>query len=178
MKTVLLQLKHKAAWGAAAALLLLASCGEEINSRRIPAMPVDINLQDPGLWATYGIGGVNSYRIFDRETGQPSGFHFLDRTYTGFGGVLIYGVSAAFQGGAAWPYMPVAFDLACPVEVDPLIKVGVDDMKMEAVCPVCESRYSLEAGGSPVFGPAVGLKYGLQRYNCVGSPTTGFRIIN
>lgn len=162
--------------------IMLSSCADEINNRRIPAMPVDINLGNPGLWATYGVGGVNTYRIFDRDLGLPANFSFLDRTYTGFGGVLIVGLSpfTAFpgEGDQAWPYIPAAFDMACPVEVDPMVKVGVDDMKMEAVCPVCMSRYSLEAGGSPVFGPAVGLKYGLQKYTCSGSPMTGFRIIN
>jgi len=164
------------------AFILTSSCAEEINNHRIPAMPVDINLGDPGLWATYGIGGIGVYQIFDRNLGLPSNFHFLDKTYTGYGGVLLIGLSpfTAFPSDEtyAWPYQPAAFDLACPVEVDPSVKVAVDDMKLEAQCPMCSSRYSLEAGGAPVAGPALGMKYGLQRYTCSGSPLTGFRITN
>lgn len=162
--------------------LLTAGCADEVNNNRIPAMPVDINLANPGLWATYGISGVNTFQYFIRDAGIPAGFYYLETTYTGFGGVLLYGVgsTAAFPGtdtSQAWPYTPVAFDMACPVEVKPDIVVYVDDMRMEAVCPVCGSRYSLEAGGSPVAGPAVGMKYGLQQYRCIGDPLNGYRIV-
>ena len=163
------------------AAALFTACGEELNNDRIPALPVDINLATPGLWATYGISGVNTYQFFIKDKRIPSGFYYLENSYTGFGGVLLAGMSNDVPWGdaadAAWPYRPVAFDLACPVEVDPSVIVGIDEYRMEAVCPVCKSRYSLEAGGGAVAGPAVGMKYGLQQYKCIGSPMNGFRII-
>lgn len=159
---------------------LLAGCAEEVNNDRLPAMPVDINLANPGLWAAYGVSGVNTYRYFIRDAGEPAGFYYLDKTYTGFGGVLLYGMGTDTGFGdvhQAWPYYPAAFDLACPVEVDPNVLVAVDDARMEAVCQECGSRYSLEAYGAPISGPALDMKYGLQRYKCMGDPTNGFHII-
>lgn len=154
----------------------LTGCGDEINNDRIPAMPVDINLSSAGLWATYGIGGIGMYRYFIKGE-EPSNFPWLATTYTGFGGVLLVGVDAAayFQNDA-WPYMPKAYDMACPVEADASVRVYVDENSFEAVCPMCKSRYTLYSGGGPVSGEALGLKYGLKQYNCTGTPTTGFRI--
>lgn len=162
------------------AILGLAGCGEEVNNERIPALPVDINLANPGLWSTYGVSGVNTYQYFIKDRGIPRGFYYIDKSFTGFGGVVLCGISnnVAMPGvDPSWAYRPVAYDLACPVEVEADIIVTVDDMTMEAVCPVCKSRYSLEAGGAPVSGPALNEKYGLQQYRCVGSPGTGFQIV-
>lgn len=152
------------------------SCGESVNNKRIPSYPVDINLSTAGQWHTYGIGGIGDYKIFIKGS-QPSNFPWLSTTYTGFGGVLLVGVDpAAFFADEAWPYLPMAFDLACPVEIDPKITVEVDPLSFEAVCPECGSHYTLYSGGGPVSGPAVGYKYGLQQYRCSGTPMTGFRI--
>lgn len=159
----------------------LGACEDQVNNHRIPAMPVDINLANPGMWNVYGVSGVNTYQFFIPDAGLPAGFPYLDKTYTGFGGVLLAGISNNVPDpgsyDAAWPYRPVAFDLSCPVEAEADIIVGIDYTRMEAVCPVCESRYSLEAGGGPVSGPAVGYRYGLQQYRCIGTPMDGFHIV-
>ncbi len=155
---------------------LFIGCGDTVNSDRIPAYPVDINLATPGQWATYGVGGVGLYRCFIRGQ-EPSNFPWLQTTSTGYGGVLLVGVDASslFQDGA-WAYWPQAYDMACPVECLEDVRVAVDEDKFEAVCPECKSRYTLYYGGGPVEGPAVGLKYGLKVYRCVGTPTAGFHI--
>lgn len=162
-------------WAAICAITLSA-CGEHVNNKRIPSYPVDINLANPGLWNAYGIGGIGDYSIFVKGS-QPASFPWLATSYTGYGGVLLVGVDpAAFFADEAWPYLPMAFDLACPVEIKPEVTVYVDETKFEAVCPECGSRYTLFSGGGPVSGPAVGYKYGLQQYKCTGTPMTGFRI--
>lgn len=154
----------------------LTGCGNEVNNDRIPAYPVEINLSNAGLWTTYGIGGIGMYRYFIKGQ-EPSNFQWLATTYTGYGGVLLVGVDpAAYFQNEAWPYLPQAYDMACPVECQEDVRVYVDDNSFEAVCPECGSRYTLYSGGGPVSGPALGYKYGLQLYKCVGSPTTGFRI--
>lgn len=164
---------------ALAALFFLSaavSCGEDVNNKRLPAYPVDVNLSNIGLWNTYGIGGIGDWAEFIKPD-VPSGFPWLASTFTGYGGILLVGVDpSAFGNNGAWAYMPMAFDLACPVEAEADIRVYVDDSRFEAVCPVCESRYTLLSGGGPVAGPAVGYKYGLQVYRCTGTPATGFRI--
>lgn len=163
---------------AATLLTALSGCGETVNNHRIPAMPVDIHLHTPGLWNTYGVGGIGMYRIFNKETNTPPDFPWTANTFTGYGGVLLVGVDAAANfGDQQWPYLPMAFDMSCPVEAEPNIVVYVDEMKFEAVCPKCQSRYTLYSGGGPVAGPAAGLRYGLEQYACVGNPWDGFTIL-
>lgn len=153
------------------------SCGDDVNNKRIPAYPVFINLSTPGLWSTYGVGGVMQYREFIKEENIPSDFGWLGSTFTGYGGVLLCGVDAASNfADDTWPYLPVAYDLSCPVEMQQNVRVYVND-RFEAVCPKCGSHYTLMSGGGPVSGPAVAMRYGLQPYKCVGSPMTGFTIV-
>ncbi len=157
---------------------LTGGCGETVNNDRIPAMPVDINLHTPGLWNTYGVGGIGMYRIFRKQTNTPADFPWTAGTFTGYGGVLLVGVDAAANfSDRQWPYLPMAYDLSCPVEADPDVVVYVDEMKFEAVCPVCKSRYTLYSGGGPVAGQAVGLRYGLASYVCIGTPWDGCTIL-
>ncbi|MDR2390025.1 MAG: (2Fe-2S)-binding protein [Tannerellaceae bacterium] len=69
---------------------------------------------------------------------------------TGFGGVLVY---HGVNGTGADAYY--AFDLACPLEADRLVRVEVDDEHLHAVCPKCQSTYDLIFGlGNPVSGPS------------------------
>jgi len=51
---------------------------------------VQILLNNPGLWNTYGVSGYGEYREFIRQTGTPSNFFFSETTYTGFGGVMLF----------------------------------------------------------------------------------------
>ncbi len=161
---------------AAAVLLTVTACGESINNKRLPSYPVDINLTGAGMWNTWGVGGVGMYRTFIKEQNVPQGFPWLAGTFTGYGGILLAGVDAVSNfADDTWPYLPVAYDLSCPVEAEADIRVYVND-KFEAVCPKCDSHYTILSGGGPLSGPAVGLKYGLERYNCIGSPMSGFYI--
>lgn len=143
----------------AAAGLAMGAC-ETVDSQRIPALAVNIDLSNAGLWNTYGVSGYGECRIFDRNKHLPSNFTFTERTYTGYGGVmLVYGING-----------PVAYDRACPVEVSKKAVLTFDSSTLEAVCNTCGSRFNVcEADGVPVSGEALENRYGLQRLTVVQS---------
>lgn len=149
---------------------------DDVDSSRIPAYKVQIALNNIGLWNTWGVGGYGQYRRFIREEREPAGFSFRETTYTGYGGVLlIMGMDPFGEGDI----IPLAYDLSCPVECKPDIRVAIDDDNLEAVCPQCGSRYNvLMNGGAPVAGQAAtgSVKYQLQRYQCIGSAAGGYVI--
>lgn len=163
---------------ASAALLSAAVACNQVDDDRIPSLPVYINLSGAGMWNTYGVAGIGLSRSFINAGGvaSPSGFPFTANTYLGFGGVLLIGGIDPFTSE---PNVPLAYDLACPVERDQSVRVTVDPDNFEAVCRKCGSRYDVVmAGGSPVAGPALtgDVKYGLRRYVC--SPDYGGYIIH
>lgn len=154
----------------------LSSC-QSVDDNRIPAFPVDINLSDPGLWTSYGVAGFGMCRYFVPQLKEPAGFSYTANTATGFGGVLLIGGMNAFT---AETDVPLAYDLACPVECDPNIRVVVDpSSKYEAICPKCGSHYDVTmAGGNAISGPAAEgkHKYGLTRYQCLRASAGGYII--
>lgn len=157
----------------------MVSC-HELDDDRIPSLPVYINLSGAGMWNSYGVSGVGVSRDFINSGGMvsPSGFPYTANSYTGFGGVLLIGGVDPFTSE---PNVPLAYDLACPVERDASVRVAVDKDNLEAVCPRCGSRYDvIMAGGSPVAGPALtgNVKYGLRRYVCSPERNGGYIIHN
>ncbi|MDE6291153.1 MAG: hypothetical protein K2M16_06450, partial [Muribaculaceae bacterium] len=133
-------------------LLSAASSCNQVDDDRIPSLPVYINLSGAGMWNSYGVSGVGISRVFINWEGvvSPSGFPYNANTYVGFGGVLLIGGIDPFT---ADPNVPLAYDLSCPVERSQTVRVSVDADNLEAVCPVCGSRYDvLTAGGAPVGG--------------------------
>lgn len=162
------------------AMLSVVSSCNQIDDERIPSLPVYINLSGAGMWNSYGVAGVGISRRFinSQELQSPSGFPYTANSYVGFGGVLLIGGVDPFTNE---PNVPLAYDLACPVEKSPTVRVAVDDSTLEAVCPKCGSRYDVVmAGGSPVGGPALTgeYKYGLRRYVCDPSQSGGYIIHN
>lgn len=162
-------------------LIVLAIGGvgcHSIDDERIPSMPVSINLSDAGQWNAYGVAGFGLFRYFIPSLRQPSGFSYTANTATGYGGVLLI--------GGMNPYtletnVPLAYDLSCPVERKPDIRVQVDPATFEAICPKCGSHYDVTMqGGAPVSGEATWgkHKYGLTRYECVRSVNGGYMIVN
>ena len=154
-------------------LLTVATGCETVNDSRIPSYPVYIDLSNPGLWNTYGVSGFGSWQRFICQTGsavEPAGFAYKDGAATGYGGVLLIEGMDPFELQTA---VPLAYDLSCPVEKSPTIRVTIDPTTYEAVCPVCESHYDITMGaGAPTVGPALSgeRQYGLRRYAC--HPTT------
>lgn len=163
----------------AVALPLLIACAQ-VDDDRIPSLPVYINLSGAGMWNTYGVSGVGLSRNFINSDGirKPDGFPYNANTYVGFGGVLLIGGMDPFTSE---PNVPLAYDLACPVECSSSVRVSIDQEKLEAVCPECGSRYDvLVAGGSPISGPALTgkNKYALRRYVCDIASGGGYIIHN
>lgn len=161
-------------------MLSAASSCHQVDDDRIPSLPVYINLAGAGMWNSYGVSGVGIYRNFINWQGEmsPSGFPFNSNTYVGFGGVLLIGGIDPFTSE---PNVPLAYDLSCPVERSQTIRVGIDSGNLEAVCPVCGSRYDvITAGGAPVGGPALTgkYKYGLRRYVCQPESEGGYIVHN
>lgn len=156
--------------------ILFPGCAT-VDDERIPNMPVNISIADAGMWNTYGVSGFGTYKIFTLNPRQPSSFPYSQKSYTGFGGVLLIEGVDPFSGNSS---MPLAYDLACPVERVPETRVAIDPESYMAICPVCGSSYDVTMQrGAPVGGPALmgKYKYGLKNYTCL-STGGGYIITN
>ena len=146
----------------AALTMLLTLCGscDTIDNKTIPSFTVRIDLGSYALWNTYGVNGMGDYRIFNREKKLPKDFPYNVNSYTGFGGVLLMmGMDA-----------PMAYDMACPVEINQSIILSINSENFEAVCPKCGSRYNpLTGDGGPVAGVAINNKVGMRKYRVLPS---------
>ena len=73
---------------------------------------------------------------------------------------------------------PMAYDLACPVEISQKITLSINADNFEAVCPRCGSRYNpLTGDGGPVAGVAINNKVGMRKYRVTPS-NGGYYISN
>ncbi len=153
-------------------LFVVLSC-ESIDDSRIPATAVNIEIDDQGLWNTYGVHSYGEYRYFVKQEQQPSNFPYTALTYTGFGGVLL--VSGYSNGNYN---VPLAYDMACPVEARYNVRLRFDQQNLNAYCPKCNSRYDVcEGSGRPISGEALNKNYGLQRYRVVAASFGGYVIV-
>lgn len=159
------------------ALAAMLSACHEVDDDRIPNMPVNIQLTPDALWHKYGVSGFGNYRRFIISLREPADFFYTSRSATGFGGVLLIEGADPFSGDVR----ALAFDLSCPVERKPDIRVDVinDGMEPVARCPKCGSKYRLvEGGGTPIDGPAQKEHWGLKRYEVLDAPAGGKVIVN
>ena len=162
-------------------LILLSVACHTIDDDRIPNMPVNIAIADAGMWNIYGVSGFGSNRNFIISSGserEPAGFPYNSKSATGFGGVLLIEGIDPFTAVSA---VPLAYDLACPVERLPEVRVVVNPETYFAECPVCGSCFDVTLGaGAPVSGMAATgkYKYGLKQYSCVPSQAGGYYITN
>lgn len=179
----ILKKKNIARAGALSVLATVLSClfsCNTIDSERIPNLAVNINLTPISRWQTYGVTYFGETRRFIRELREPSNFAWLERTMTGFGGVLLVCGIDPFSTEAN---VPLAYDLSCPVECKSDVRVAMTSVEGRpfpvAQCPVCKSQYDvIEAGGRPVSGPAQTENAGLRIYACVpANITTGGYIV-
>lgn len=140
-------------------------------------MPVNISLADAGLWNTYGVSGFGSHRNFIYGK-VPSGFPYKTNSATGFGGILLIEGMDPYNNLGTYP---LAYDLACPVERDPNIRVQISNADYVAYCPQCKSSYDVTmAAGAPISGEALEgkYKYRLKMYTVVQSGYGGYFITN
>ena len=149
---------HRASAAAAALALLLAllttACATT-DSDRIPPAPVRIDFQTVGDWTLYGVAGALDSRVFIRNQSLPVNYPYTDASATGYGGVLLVG---SFTGE------PAAYDLACPVEAKPSVRIAVVADEGMAECPQCHSTYDVFRTGAPLSGPAADKHYALRAY--------------
>lgn len=154
-------------------LLLLPGC-QQLNDERIPTYAVSIDLGNPGIWSAYGVVNYGQYNYFVLPMRLPQGFPYNMYSATGYGGVLlIMGFDPALGEPA-----PLVYDMSCPVERLPDVRVYVDPESptFEAVCEECGSHYDVaNAFGAPTSGPALSMKYALTPYRVL--PSNGGYII-
>lgn len=145
-------------------LALGASSCKSLDDDRIPPAPVRITFPTVAEWQIYGTPGATDYKRFIKSEKIPSNYPWTALTETGYGGVLL----CSDVHGA-----PVAYDLSCPVEIRPDIRIIVDNEAMNAYCPKCHSVYDIFTNyGQPLSGPAAEDGYGLQKYY-VGAGAAG-----
>ena len=144
---------------AISATVTLCGC-HTVDDDRIPSSPIRIAFQTQSQWEIYGVNGALETRRFIKSEREPSNFPYTSLTYTGFGGVLLAG---DIHGN------PVGYDLACPVEQSPTVRIVVDTKANNAYCPKCGSVYDIFTNyGHPISGKAAQEGYGLQRYVVTG----------
>lgn len=142
---------------AVALLVGLCSC-DNIDNKRIPIDPVNIEFRTEAEWSIYGVTGALQYKYFIRDLRKPSNFPYTELTRTGFGGILLL---CDINGE------PVALDLACPVECQRTVRVQVEeDQEYLAICPKCGSKYDVfSLKGYPTAGPAAEKGYAMRVYH-------------
>ncbi|MDD6209073.1 MAG: hypothetical protein PUB21_00535 [Bacteroidales bacterium] len=128
------------------AILLYSSCTNDLLNP-IPNVPVvldiDLTFKDKDLVPVYA---VKSYTTPKTATEK-----------LGFGGVVVI---HGLDNGSGQEYY--AYDLACPNESTPDIRVAPDSIG-HAKCTNCKSEYDLSIGlGNRISGPS---KSDLKRYN-------------
>lgn len=108
--------------------------------------------------------------IFSHEpsTSLPI-FHTQPFDRTGYGGLLLV---TDVLGDV------LAYDLACPYEARPGIRVSVPKGELFAECPVCGSTYDIFTNyGKPRSGPASDKGYSLTRYSVVSGGATEYKVV-
>lgn len=153
-------------------ILVATGACHQLNDERIPSMAVNIDLSNQGVWNWYGVHGFGQYNYFILTDSfrLPPGFAYSYNSATGYGGVLL--VSGQGYSG---DIEPLAYDLSCPVERLPDVRVEIDDATLCAVCPDCGSVYDVtEAHGAPMDGPAKAMHYALTPYSCYPTTTGGY----
>ena len=71
-----------------------------------------------------------------------------------------------------------AYDLACPFEVRPNVRVSIPEGELFARCPSCGSTFDVfQNRGNPISGPAQERGYALRRYSVVSGGATEYRVV-
>lgn len=130
-------------------LSLLFSC-EDPNQTRIPYALVNMNLNLSTQFPTFT-------NVYDTLIFSTPRYGYVGQDYVGYGGILV--VVGLGDSGSQY----YAYDLCCPYEVDPKIRVFTDETGRYAKCKVCGSEFYIADGWGRVSkGPS---KWGLKRYS-------------
>lgn len=127
------------------------SCTDEYDNR-IPLYPVRLDLD-----LTHKDRELKAVLAYKEYT--DGNINHTQQEKRGFGGILVVHTTSNEN-----EY--VAFDRACPYEVQANVVVEVSEDVRFATCPVCGSKYEIGILGTG--GPHEGVsKYGLRRYNTI-----------
>lgn len=154
-------------------ITLIATGCDSVDDERIPYAPVHITFPTVADWNIYGVkGDAADYAryIYSYPTTRiPANFPYTANDYTGYGGILLV---TDVMGNLS------AYDLACPYEVKPTIRVIVPDGELYAECPHCGSTFDIYTNhGNPRTGPAAERGYALKRYSVVSGGALEYRIV-
>lgn len=161
-------LRCAAALCTAALALALGGC-HHIDNHRLHVAYVNVTFLTQADWDFYGVSGAGLHKNFIVKDRIPANFPYTAMSATGVGGILL---CTTYLG------VPVAYDLACPVECRADTRVFIND-DMQAECPKCHSLYDVfESLGHPVGGPAARDGYGLEVYRVGPGPQGEFMVIS
>lgn len=156
---------------ALAAAALLPGC-HSVEHNRLPPAPVNLVFNTVADWDRYGTPGALSFREFIKTAAMrvPADYPYTATNQTGFGGILVCGdVYGA----------PVAYDLACPVEMKADVRIHVDTETNKGVCDRCGSTYDIFSNyGYPLSGPAAEHGYGLTKYYIGAGPNYEYMVVS
>lgn len=159
---------------AAATLCFIAAGCDSVDDNRIPYCEVHLTFHTVADWNVHGVkGDAADYcrYIYVPSSGLrvPVSFPFTDLDRTGYGGLLLV---TDVLGDCK------AYDLACPVEVNPGVRITVPPGELYAECPECGSTYDIYTNhGNPRSGPAAERGYGLQRYSVTSGGALSYRVV-
>lgn len=152
-------------------LAAFTSC-DSVDDDRIPYAEVHLTFRTVGDWNIYGVqGDAADYRryIFTSSERVPADFPYTTLDRTGFGGLMIV---TDVLGDLH------VFDLACPYECRPNIRVFVPEDETVARCPSCGSTFDIFINhGNPLSGPAADRGYALKRYSIVSGGAMEYRVV-
>ncbi len=151
-------------------VFILAGC-KHVDDDRTPPAGVWIVFATEPEWTKYGVPSALDHKMFILSEGIPQNFPYTAMMQTGYGGVLLVG---DING------RPAAYDLSCPVENKPDIRIRVDEDKHDAYCAKCGSRYSVYSNyGLPTAGHAADSDhpYALRKYTVAGGPNGEYRVV-
>lgn len=155
----------------AVAAMTVASC-ESVDDDRIPYAEVHLTFHTVGEWNIYGVQGdaaASRTYIFNSKERVPSNFPYTTLDRTGYGGLLLV---TDILGDLH------AYDLACPYECRPDIRVAVPADELFARCPSCGSTFDIfQNRGNPMTGPAQERGYALKRYSVFSGGATEYRVV-
>lgn len=147
------------------------SC-HSVDDDRIPYAPVHLTFYTVADWDLYGVKGeaaACARYIYSPPTRVPANFPFTASDYTGYGGLLLV---ADVLGNR------LVYDLACPYEMNPKIRITVPDGELHAECPQCGSTFDIYTNyGNPTSGPAAERGYALKRYSVTSGGALEYLVI-
>lgn len=133
-------------YGAAMALLgLLAGCEGRGHYSSIPDAFVLIRVNVPVYYPQ--LNAIGASQCFTKDDINVTQQNFENQIQaTGYGGVLVYAAPSSNPDNLSGIEYQ-AYDMCCPNELDPDVRVWPDSTGIYAVCEQCGSRFDLSSLG-------------------------------